>query len=172
MAGRTAADIIRETFPIKDNEQLDYIIRLKESFFSGKLWKQVKPFPGAQKLLDSLKGKVKLAIATSASIDNVIPILNRLKWQGYFKVIVAREDVKYGKPDPEMLVKVCDRLKLKPSEAVYLGDAVYDMTAAKAAGMMSVGVSTGTHTKQQLEKAGADSVFENLFEAKDFLMHL
>jgi HAD superfamily hydrolase (TIGR01509 family) len=169
-AGMTAPEIVRTIFPVKDEEQIKEIVMLKDEIFRDELWKQVKAFPGAQEMLDTLKSKTILAIATSSSILNVTPVMDKLQWKEYFSTIMAREHIKKGKPDPEILLKVCEKVGVKPVDAVYVGDSVHDMAAAEDAGMISIGVPTGTHSKQELEKAGADRVFENLFEVKSFLM--
>ena len=53
----------------------------------------------------------------------------------YFETSVAYEDTKKHKPNPEPLLLAATRLKTKPSEIIYIGDAQVDMLAAKAAGM-------------------------------------
>ena len=53
----------------------------------------------------------------------------------YFRTAVAYEDTTRHKPHPEPLLLAANRLKIKPSGTVYIGDAASDMEAAKAAGM-------------------------------------
>jgi len=53
-------------------------------------------------------------------------------------VIVGTEDVERGKPAPDPILKACMQLGVNPREAVYIGDSVYDVQAATAAGAVSV----------------------------------
>ena len=74
-------------------------------------------------------------------------ILTRYDLPSYFDVIVGGEDVQRHKPDPLALEHACEQLRLKPQEAVYLGDHPVDAEAAQRPGMPCIIVLTGTSTK-------------------------
>ena len=172
MTGMTAPEIILEAYDIKDKEKIKSILKAKDEIYMNELWKEVKPFPGAQELIEELKDKFILAIATSSDLMLVRPVLEKFGWQYSFIEILGRDDVEKGKPEPEILNRICERTGIQPEEAVYVGDSVHDMMAAKKAEMMAIGVPTGVHSEEQLDAAGSDKVFENLFEVKDFLSGL
>jgi pyrophosphatase PpaX len=69
-------------------------------------------------------------------------------------VVAALEDTDRHKPDPAPLVHGAARLGADPSECVYVGDAVVDVVAARAAGMASVAVSWGAGDTDALAAAG------------------
>jgi pyrophosphatase PpaX len=75
-------------------------------------------------------------------------------------VIVAFEDYVHPKPDPEPLVMAARQLDARPEKSVYIGDAVVDILAAKAAGMWSVAIG-------DLDKAGADVCVRTLGDVRD-----
>ncbi len=62
------------------------------------------------------------------------------------------------------LLRVCLGIGEKPTDAIYLGDTVYDIRAAKKAGVHSVGVATGYHTKERLVDENPDFVVDSLTE--------
>ena len=60
-------------------------------------------------------------------------------------------------------------IKISPSSAMYVGDMVFDIRAAKRAGVISVGVSTGYHTKEQLLQENPDILIESLSELLNYV---
>lgn len=103
------------------------------------------PLPGAADWLERLQQEGwRQAIASSAPRLNVEVMLRALRLSLYFDAIVSSEDVKHGKPDPEVFLTAAARLGVPPSHAVVVEDAVAGIEAARRAGMRSVGVSMTT----------------------------
>jgi len=88
--------------------------------------------PGLKKLLEYLKPRFGLAIATNRSntIGKVLE-LNGLK--EYFDIVVSSLDVENPKPHPEPLFKILDFFDISPDEAFYVGDSLIDYETARAA---------------------------------------
>jgi phosphoglycolate phosphatase len=84
-----------------------------------------------------------MAVVTS---DQTSGAVEQLEWMGlrsYFTVIMGRDQVRNGKPHPEMTEAACRRLGIKPEEAVVIGDSNADMQMAKQAGAaLAVGLMT------------------------------
>ncbi len=125
-------------------------------------------FPGVEKVVRDLKEDYRLAIATGSSRVTVRYSMNK-KFQKNFDFIVTINDVKKGKPAPDQLLLVANKLKFKPSDCLMVGDSFYDILAAKNAGMDSIGVLTGYTSKKELIKGGAKKVFKSVREIKKFL---
>ena len=68
--------------------------------------------------------------------------------------ITCGEDVEKGKPSPELVRLVAERLGIDPSRAVMTGDTPYDAQAARAAGVSALGVLTGGFSDRALKEAG------------------
>ncbi|MCA1715858.1 MAG: HAD hydrolase-like protein [Actinobacteria bacterium] len=80
-------------------------------------------------------------------------------------------DTTEHKPLPAPLLKGLELLgDVSPERAAYVGDAPFDVTAARDAGVMSVAVSWGAFTAEALRDAGPDHLFEDLDSAVDFLL--
>lgn len=94
-----------------------------------------KLIEGSMETLQALHKKYKLGLATSRSRPGLERYLKFSKTKKFFKAIVGLEHVKNHKPHPEPLLLAAKKLKVKPSEAVYVGDAPTDLLAARAAGM-------------------------------------
>ena len=79
----------------------------------------------------------------------------------FFATIVSAEDVKRGKPDPEVFLTAAQRLEVEPADGIVFEDALVGVAAAKAAGMRVVAVAT-TEPKDKL--AHADWVVDQMDE--------
>ena len=88
---------------------------------------------------------------------------------GLFKKTLFADEVERPKPAPEPLLKILQALGVEPGESCYVGDSLLDVRMAKAAGVRIFSVTTGYDTRDELTKAGADAVFENL---RGFAKHI
>jgi HAD superfamily hydrolase (TIGR01509 family) len=121
---------------------------------------QIEPLPGCVDLLHQLHARGhKLGIATSSS--NALPYLDRWGVRILFDAIIGREDVKRRKPHPEAVLRCLETLEIDPDEAVYVGDSMIDIQAGNAAGLHTVGVLTGTSTREVLAEASPDHILED-----------
>lgn len=83
----------------------------------------------------------KTAIASTARKENLHNALNSLNLAGLFDVILTGEDVKSGKPDPEIYTKTMDLLKVTPAEVLIFEDSEVGIEAAKASGARCIPVT-------------------------------
>ena len=119
--------------------------------------------PGVRDALRALEGSGLLAgVVSSNSREVVRAILEREGIAAAFGVLVGREDVRLPKPAPGGLLLACERLGVEPREAVYAGDNVADIEAARAAGMPACGVRGGDSSEEALRQAGAEAVLDGI----------
>lgn len=137
---------------ISDNDYESYIARLME-LVNEKLPK-VKLYPGARKLLESLRKNDKnMALITSSKKANIKAALHNNDLEKYFDVILAAEDVENHKPHPEVIEKSLDMLNGAKDKAVIIGDSSKDLEAAQNANIDSILVYPNSHkTYYDLEK--------------------
>lgn len=113
--------------------------------------KHVVPMPGLTALIGSLKKTgFDLAIASSAIRPKIDIVLGELNLAKDFKAIVSGEEIKHGKPAPDIFLKAAKDVGIEPGKCVVLEDAKNGILAAKAAGMYAIGV----HNKFDFEKLG------------------
>lgn len=104
--------------------------------------------PGADELVSGLRAAgVRLAVATCGSRVWVDPFLDRF-FPGSFDVVVAGDDVRRRKPDPEPYRTALDRLALEPAGALAVEDSVTGLEAARGAGLRCL-VVTSAYTRLQ-----------------------
>ncbi|HXM53963.1 MAG TPA: HAD family hydrolase [Candidatus Dormibacteraeota bacterium] len=126
----------------------------------GRLLGQVRPLPGAVRLLHRLSETgIPWAIATSGGRDAALPTLDVLGVRP--EVVVTREEVPYAKPDPHLFLAAARRLHVAIEESIVVGDSVWDMLAAQRARALGVGLLSGGYGREELERAGAFRVYED-----------
>lgn len=156
--------IIKQLVPSATDEQIAAWGARKEELYREIARGRLVPLPGAMELIQGLKSLgFKLAIASSTPSVNIAFALEQLKMEGLFDEFVGAEDVKRGKPDPEVFLKAAQKLGVQPESCVVFEDAVTGVIAAKRGGMKCVAVTT-TNPKVALKEAGADLVVDNLTE--------
>lgn len=118
--------------------------------------------PGVRELLDGLTGRgFGLAIGSSGPRANLELTIDRCGLAGRFSAIAALEDIDRGKPDPQVFLVAARRAGFAPAVSVVFEDAKVGIRAAKAAGMLAIGVGT-TVSPAELSEVGADFVAPDL----------
>jgi len=102
----------------------------------------IELFPGVKEVLGRVREeyKLKVGLVTNTPKENVRAIFEHFQLSNHFDVIVTGDDVKNGKPNAEMVVAACEKLTLKPENAILVGDTEIDFQAGKSAGCAIVGV--------------------------------
>ncbi|MDL2259755.1 HAD family hydrolase [Deltaproteobacteria bacterium OttesenSCG-928-K17] len=128
----------------------------------------LEPAPGATDLLSRLRAEGKsLGLATNR--HDAWGALASVGLGKYFDTAIGAGDVAEGKPAPDMLLAIMEQMQSDPGETVFIGDSVSDMQAAVRAGIRGAGVTDGGTSREDLLKAGAWQVRQNLSELSDFL---
>ncbi|WP_122745354.1 HAD family hydrolase [Pseudomonas viridiflava] len=131
---------------------------------------QIIALPGAIELLETLSQEnLKWCIATSGGVDTANINLKALGLEADKIDIITRDDVRYGKPDPDLFLAAAKHMKVPIDECLVIGDAIWDMLAARRCKATGIGVLSGGYDIGELERAGALRVYE---DALDLLDHL
>jgi HAD superfamily hydrolase (TIGR01509 family) len=123
-----------------------------------------RPLPGAVELLGTLREYgVLYGIATSGRRPEIDGSLEALGVPPETPV-VERGDVHRAKPEPDLFLACAERLGVERSDCYVVGDAVWDLLAARRAGMLSVGLLSGGYGEDELTRAGAFRVYRDAAE--------
>jgi HAD superfamily hydrolase (TIGR01549 family) len=161
--------LLRETGYHMDAERLDRLRRLHAAAFN-RVAGDIRPLPGACELLSHLTGAgIPWAIATSGRIETARPLIEKLGVDGARVPVVTRDQVRYGKPDPDLFLAAAERLGVRIDTALIVGDSIWDMLAAQRARALGVGLLSGGYGSDELERSGACRVYE---DPADLLKHL
>ena len=130
------------------------------------------PLPGAVELLRFLReARVPHGIATSGrrpEIDASLEVLG----VGTDTVVVDRGDVLRAKPAPDLFLNCQQRLGVPVDDCYVVGDAVWDLLAARLARMLSIGLLSGGYGEDELTRTGAFRVYRDAAELLDSLDEL
>ena len=123
-----------------------------------------RPLPGSVELLRRLReARVTHGIATSGRRPEIDASLEALGVPDDM-VVICRNDVSRAKPAPDLFLACQERLGVRADECYVVGDAVWDLLAARRAGMLGVGLLTGGYGEQELLAAGAYRVYSDTAE--------
>lgn len=124
--------------------------------------------PGVNDLLDTLRQRrIGVGIVTrncDAAVRMMFPQID-----AYCQAFVARDHVTRVKPHPQHLQTALMHMGSEPTRTVMVGDGVIDMQAGKAFGMFTIGVLSGTSTRERLLEHGADLVLNSAVDLLPYL---
>ncbi|MCM1108916.1 MAG: HAD family hydrolase [Clostridium sp.] len=138
----------------------------------SRLRSEIRPvlFPRVTETLDRLQRKgFAMAVASSRGHESLDGLVADYGLEGFFCMVIGGDDVKEGKPSPEPVLRICDRMGWKPAETLVVGDADVDIRMGRAAGCTTCGVTYGNGTVEQLRAAGAHHLLSGIEELCDVM---
>jgi len=139
-------------------------IREAEAEAYGELIGEVEPMEGARELIERLRDAgASVILASSAKQEEVDHYLDLLEARELIDDWTTSDDVESTKPEPDLVLAALDKAG-GDDPAVMVGDSVWDVKAAKAAGVPTMAVLTGGFSEAELRDAGASQVVESIAE--------
>jgi beta-phosphoglucomutase len=123
---------------------------------------EVELFKGARELLEALRGKVKVGLASMNSRAVVMHLLQLNGIAECFDVVLTVEAVSHSKPDPEIFLKTAQQINVKPQACVVFEDSLFGVKAAKSAHMSCIAVTTGVYSERELQVENPDLIVKTL----------
>jgi beta-phosphoglucomutase len=161
--GRTSREVIAEQWqsePLSD-QQIAQIDQRKEALFREILSLDFPAMPGAVELIESLvEAGFRIAVGSSGPDENVRLAIDRLGIARFLSAIVTGNDVKRGKPDPQVFLIAAEQMCVPPARCVVVEDAPVGVEAAHRGGMHAIALASTGRTVEQL--AAADLVVKSL----------
>jgi HAD superfamily hydrolase (TIGR01509 family) len=105
-----------------------------------RLLEEATAFPGAEELVQELKRRMPIAVASNTPQRLVRGALACAGLEQYFEVVVTADQVTEPKPSPDVYLRACELLGAAPSRSVALEDSPTGVAAARAAGMFVIGI--------------------------------
>lgn len=136
------------------SQSIEELVRLKHSLYCEylKTNEDLRPIPYIPELIKTLyKEGYILALASSSPHAQIDYILSEFNLKGYFNVIVSGDDVKFGKPNPEIFLKASGLVDFPPENCVVIEDSNNGVLAAKSANMKCIGYGNSNSCFQSLQ---------------------
>jgi HAD superfamily hydrolase (TIGR01509 family) len=135
-------------------------VRHRELFLAERA--RLRPLPGARDFVAELVHRgLPVVLATSAAPPERDALLEALALEVQVAAVTDAGDVDESKPEPDLLQVALDRVGSEPESAVMIGDARWDIEAAKRAGVTGIGMLSGGISESELLAAGAARVYED-----------
>lgn len=174
--GRTGESVIDEAFMVTQHrhatlEEVRTIYNEKTELFHH--LGDALPIPGVAEVLQYVQAQGhQIWIVTGSAQQSLFDKLETC-FPGVFvrERMITAWDVKCGKPHPEPYLKAWKRSGLPKEDCRVVENAPMGVQSGKGAGLSVYAVNTGILTREDLQQAGADRVFDNMHQLLDFLQH-
>ncbi len=161
--------LLRETGLAISDERIQRL-RQRHAEAYQRLSPRVRPLPGAVALLSYLTGAgIAWNIATSGRMETAAITFDTLGIDRDRTPVVTRDQVRHGKPDPDLFIAAAERLGSTTRGAMVIGDSIWDMIAAVRCGAIGIGLMSGGYGADELRQAGALRIYE---DPGDLLRHV
>jgi HAD superfamily hydrolase (TIGR01549 family) len=156
--GATLEQIVSNLVPAAER---DMAVQRYHAYYREYFRDLAHVYEGIPTLISRLRGEgIGMAIYTGSDARMTNTTLELTDLQEQFPVVVTADDVKEGKPDPEGLIRALDLMHASRKGALYLGDAVRDVEAAKRAGIWPAAALWGFGDPAALKNSGPNFAFE------------
>ncbi len=155
--------LVPELLPDVDDAVRKRISTRQGDHFKDMYLDNVRAFEGAAELLERVHASGrKVVLASSARQDELEHYVELLGVKSLITAATSIDDVETSKPEPDIFGVALVKASVEPSNAIVVGDTIYDVDAALRAGIATVGVTSGPFDERQLKEAGAIAVFANV----------
>jgi len=162
--GRPAEEAVALLVDGIDRGEVRRLADLKREHYTRLARRGAVAVAGAGAFVEALAcAGVPRAVATSATRRDLERVLDALGLRRHIEVAVTADDVRWGKPHPEVYLKAAEGLGVDAAACIVFEDAIVGVHAARAAGMRVIGVTTA-HSADELVGAGAERAVPH-FEA-------
>jgi HAD superfamily hydrolase (TIGR01509 family) len=165
-SGMDGADMLDKLLPHLSQKEKKRILKVQAETYRQSYLQLGDPFPKVRELLAGLKKRsLTIGIATSCKADELRIYDKRMQVLEFVDAIACGDDVRKGKPHPDLYYAVLKKLGLTElRRAMGVGDSPYDAIAAKSLGLRAAGVLTGGFSSVTLVKAGCERILRDVRE--------
>lgn len=151
-----------------DDERLSELTAAHSALYA-QYWARLRPLPGARELVLRCHDEGLVTVLASSASGTELDVLREvLDVDDALDHATSSADSDQSKPDPELVEVALSKAGLRPGETVFIGDSIWDVQAATAAGVACVAVECGGTSEAELRDAGAIAVYR---DPADLLKH-
>ena len=162
--GKGGDNLLPALIPGIGKDELKRLDEAQGEAFRGRYRGEVRPFPGAQALIERAHEDGKLIVlASSASREELDFWVELLGVAHLLTATTSRDDVEHSKPAPDIFRAALDKVApVQPWEAVVVGDTPYDLSAARKNAIPSIGVRSGKFPDDVLVSAHPIAIYDDV----------
>lgn len=171
-------DLLKDTTTLDDEERAEKTNDIHSVFLRNLVKSyqeyEIKLFDDCRPLFEFLKeNNIKQAVNTGYSRRIAEIILKKVDFiEGRdFDLLCTADDVFEARPAPDMILKICKELKIDAKNSIKVGDSAVDILEGKNAQVyLSIGITTGAQTVEQMAKEGPDFIVHSLSELQEVIL--
>ena len=143
------------------NEFGERLEKDRAAIFKKKYLPQARAFPGVRALFERIRADGKrIALASSSKADEVEHYKRLAEIEDLVDAATSKDDADKSKPCPDIFQAVLERLEMRPSRAIAVGDTPWDAQAATKTGLKIIGFLCGGFPEAELREAGCIAIYE------------
>jgi len=160
--GMGSDQLLNALLPGGRDKVADASISAAHSALYSVYWARLRPLPGAADLLRAChRHGLQVVLASSASPGELAVMRKAIGADDAVDEATSAGDADHSKPAPDVVQVALQKAGLRPADAVFVGDAVWDARACQRAGVSCIGVLSGGISEQELLAAGALRVYQD-----------
>ncbi|WP_455381974.1 HAD family hydrolase [Salinispira pacifica] len=172
LVGWGLAELMRRCIPEEELTQqlLDSCTAEFKAEYAAHPVARTHPYEGVIAVVRELKRRgYAQAVLSNKAHEITTIIVERMLPAGVFEIVQGHKSSVPAKPDPQAALAICEALRLRPPQVLYVGDTAVDMETARSANMVAYGVSWGFRGPKEMIDAGAAHIINSPFELLDLL---
>ena len=160
--GQGASSLMDAVAPDRDKGR-DDVVEAAHSEHYASFFGVLQTFPKVRDLLRTLADRgAEVVLATSASERELQALRDALDIEDALATVTSSADAEQAKPAPDIIEVALDRAGLSADRSIMVGDTIWDVASASAAGLPCIGVLTGGISRGELLAAGAVAVYDDV----------
>ncbi len=168
--GLAAKDMVGKLVPDISKEKMWAVINDHDDFVVNDTVKYVRVIPGVKRALKILREHYKLALLSNCKHREVVATIKAAGIEmSTFIVMVGNDEVKHPKPNPDEIRKAMWKARTKKGYMV--GDTTYDIDAGRAAGLKTIAVLSGNHSRARLKGHRPDYIIKSVADLPKLLIN-
>lgn len=168
IVGEGMANMLRRASGIESPGRVEQLVADFRPIYAGQMLEQTRPYDGVPEMLDHLTAAcVPLAVLSNKAHEYTVTICRELLGRWPFVRFQGQTDDRPRKPDPAVALELAAAMGCEPASTYFVGDSIIDVTTARNAGMIAVGVRWGCGKEDEFRDA--DHVIDHPSELADVL---
>lgn len=162
--------LMRRSLPAQYSQTVsDLLAEELRTYYTAHSRIKTAPYAGVRELLETLHAAGAKVAVVSNKADEAVGELCSFYFPGLVDAAVGETAGRRPKPAPDAVELALERLHADKTDAVYVGDSQVDLDTAKAAGLPCIAVTWGFRSREDLVKAGAETLADSVEELSRLL---
>ena len=155
--------LMRRSLPAQYSQTVsDLLAEELRTYYTAHSRIKTVPYAGVRELLETLHAAGAKVAVVSNKADEAVGELCSFYFPGLVDAAVGETAGRRPKPAPDAVELALERLHVDKTDAVYVGDSQVDLDTAKAAGLPCIAVTWGFRAREDLVKAGAETLADSV----------